>query len=149
MGWLGKHAPSIEAIAAALTAIVAVAALIGIKVQLDSADRLQLEAAARESYRGHLALAVANPAFAAPDDGCEMLVSNQAGAYAAFVDHLLYSAELTLDADSGWEAVFLDELAPHGDYLCATDAPMGDTPEIIALLTRFRTTACPATPTCR
>lgn len=66
MSWLSRNAPSIEAMAAVVTALVAAAALVGVTVQLDEADRLQKEQSAREAYRAHLALAATLPQFALP-----------------------------------------------------------------------------------
>jgi hypothetical protein len=100
MRWLSCHAPSVEAVAATVTALVAVAALIGVKFQLDEADRLQKAQSAREA---HLALAATLPQFAQPGDACQLIQSDQAGAYSAFVDHLLYSAEQMLEVSEGWE----------------------------------------------
>ncbi len=57
MSWLSRQAETIEAAAATLTALVAVAALIGVKFQLDETERLQKAQSARETYRAHLALA--------------------------------------------------------------------------------------------
>lgn len=142
MSWFGKNAASIEAIAATITAMVAVAALVGVKFQLDEADLLQQSAAARDAYRGHLALAVTYPEFAQPNDSCALLVSEKSTSYAAFVDHLLYSAELMLVTESGWDPVFLEELAPHADYLCSMGAPAGDTAQVTALLAGFRAAQC-------
>ena len=89
MSWFNRNAHAIEACAAMLTALVAVAALIGVKVQLDEADRLQREQSAREAYRAHLAMTATLPDFADPQDGCELLASPNGGSYVAFVDHLL------------------------------------------------------------
>ena len=147
MSWLSRNAPHIEAVAATVTAIVAIAAVIGVKIQLDAADDLQKAQSARDAYRAHLSLAVANPAFAQPDV-CRILAGPQAGSYAAFVDHLLYSAEQMLDASDGWDATFTDQLTPHSDYLCSNGGPIGETEDTIRLLTEFRAAECPATPTC-
>jgi hypothetical protein len=148
MSWINRHAPAVEACAAAITACVAVAALIGVKIQLDEAERLLTAAAARDAYRGHLALAVTQPGFAAPLNTCSMLENETATSYVAFVDHLLYSVELMLVSETGWDPVFLDLLAPHTDYICSAAGPVGDTPEVRALLLQFRATSCPATPVC-
>lgn len=148
MSWLVRHATAIQTISAALTALVAVAALIGIKVQLDASDQVQRAQSAREAFRSHLALATGLPAFAAPADGCGLLAADQGGAYVAFVDHLLYSAEQMLAVQDGWEASFMEELQPHAAYLCSPGAPQGDTDEMAALLGRFRQTACAGQPAC-
>lgn len=147
-GWLERNGPAIQTASAALTALVAVAALIGIKVQLDASDAIQRSQSAREAFRSHLALATGLPAFAAPADGCALLASDQGGAYVAFVDHLLYSAEQMLDVQDGWEQSFMDELRPHVAYLCSAEAPRVDSDQLAGLLNRFRQGACAAQPAC-
>ena len=124
MSWLRRNAESIEAIAASITACVAIAAFSGVFLQLQEADRIQKSTAAREAYRGHLALATTQPAFAAPADSCTTLNSDQGGAYAAFVDHLVYSADLTLAVDPSWDGIFIENLLPHAGYVC-TGWPAG------------------------
>lgn len=148
MSWLSKHATAIQTASAALTALIALAALIGIKVQLDASDDIQRAQSAREAFRSHLALATGLPAFAAPTDGCVLLASDQGGAYVAFVDHLLYSAEQMLDVQDGWEQTFLEELQPHAAYLCSAEAPHAESDQVTALLDRFRQGACTAQPAC-
>ncbi|MGB3317334.1 MAG: hypothetical protein WBB85_23365 [Albidovulum sp.] len=148
MSWLSRNAPAFEAVAATVTALVALAALVGVKIQLDEADRLQRLQSARDSYRAHLALAVEHPAFARPADACTLTASDKGAAYAAFVDHLLYSAEQMLAASDGWEETFLDQLAPHATYLCSAGGPVGETEETAEILTRFRDSACVAVPDC-
>lgn len=148
MSWLSRHAPGVEAGAAIVTACVAVAALIGVKWQLDEADRLSALQSAREAYRSHLALAVSAPQFAAPRDGCALLASDQAGAYRAFVDHLLYAAEQMLDVEQGWEPTFQAQLEQHGDYICSADAPQGETGKVQAVVQGVRRMSCPARRPC-
>jgi hypothetical protein len=146
-GW-SRHAPSIQSIATAVTALVAVAALVGVWFQIDANERIQQEQSARDTYRSHLALAVAHPTYAQPLNGCEMITSSEGASYQAFVDHLLYSAEQMLVTAKGWESTFLSDLEPHADYLCATVGPVGDTVETEVLLGQFKLDACPATPVC-
>lgn len=148
MSWFSRHSGSIEAAAALCTALVAVAALIGVKVQLDEADRLQKEQSAREAYRSHLALAATMPRFAEPADACEVLASDQGGAYTAFVDHLLYSAEQMIVVSEGWERTFLERLESHRDYICSLIGPSGETEETAELLARFKAENCTTTPSC-
>lgn len=148
MSWLSRNASSIEAAAALCTALVAVAALIGVKVQLDEADRMQKEQSAREAYRSHLALAATLPGFAEPGDACALLASDQAGSYAAFVDHLLYSAEQMLAVSEGWEPTFMAQLTSHEDYICSSEAPSGETEETAELLARFKAETCASTTSC-
>jgi len=56
-----------------MIAVVAVAALVGIKLQLDATDHLQRTQIARDAYRAHLALATTHPDFARPADGCALI----------------------------------------------------------------------------
>lgn len=149
MSWLSRHAPSIEAAAALATAVVALAALVGVKVQLDEADRLQRAQSARDTYRSHLALAATLPRFAQPQDGCALIASGEAGAYEAFVDHLLYSAEQMLAVSDGWADTYLTQLDNHHDYLCSDHGPVGESDETAQLLLRFRAQRCGAVPSCR
>lgn len=146
---ISRHAPSIEAIAATVTALVAVAALVGVTVQLDTAERIQKEQSAREAYRAHLALAASMPQFARPVDVCALMASRDGGAYIAFLDHLLYSAEQMLAVAQGWETTFVDQISPHSDYFCSAERPVGDTDETALLLSRFQQSSCPAEPTCQ
>jgi hypothetical protein len=148
MNWLRKNAEVVEAVAACITALVALSALIGVKFQLDATEKLQLAQSARDTYRTHLALAVTHADFAAPLDGCAILSSDRVGGYAAFVDHLLYSAEQMLVVEDGWEGTFMDQLSSHVDYLCSVDGPKGETEKTAALLTQFRGLECPAKPRC-
>lgn len=147
MNWFNRNAAALEAGAACVTAIVALAALIGVKVQLDEGDRLARAATARDAYRGHLALAVANPAFAQPD--LCTLDETSVVAYQSFVDHLLYSAELMLETEEGWATVFSEQLAPHAAYLCMADAPRGDTTAVISLLANFKASHCEGVTLCQ
>lgn len=148
MSWFSRNAESIEAGAAVITALVAVAALIGVKLQLDAADQVQQSQSARDAYRGHLSLAIAHPAYAAPPDTCAQLAAPDRAAYVAFVDHLLYSAEQMLRVEEGWEATFLDHLTPHQGFICSADGPVGDTTETIRLLSQFRAASCEASVAC-
>jgi len=149
MTWMSRHAPSIEAVAATVTALVAVGALVGVTVQLDAAERVQKEQSAREAYRAHLALAASMPQFARPMDVCALIASQDGGAYIAFVDHLLYSAEQMLAVAEGWETTFLDQIGPHRDYFCSVQRPVGDTDETALMLSRVQQSSCPAEPTCQ
>ncbi|MCZ4273828.1 hypothetical protein [Maritalea porphyrae] len=142
MNWFSRHANLIEAGAAAITALVALAALIGVKVQLDATDLQQRTQSARDAYRSHLALASTSPDFASPTAACQLLSSNNAGAYAAFVDHLLYSAEQMLEVEPGWEDTFVQALLPHSEYMCSEIAPTGSTLETKRLLSGFKAQYC-------
>lgn len=149
MSWFTRHSAALEAGATLVTALVAVVALLGVKWQLDEADRLSALQSAREAYRGHLVLAVGAPDFAAPADGCAVLASAKGGAYRAFVDHLLYAAEQMLSVEAGWEPTFLAEIAGHQDYFCSVEGPAGDSDAVAAVIAQFRSSGCPAKPACQ
>jgi hypothetical protein len=148
MNWLSRNAASIEAVAAIITAITAVLAVAGIALQLRAADATSRAQSAREAYAAHLALAVANPTFAAPDNACALMASAQGAAYTAYVDHLLYAAEQMVSVDIGWDATFQDALAPHAVLLCHPGHENTDSPALSLLLQGFRADICPDTPRC-
>lgn len=148
MTWLQRNAPTLEAVAAIITAMVALAALIGVKYQLDTAEHIQRATTARDTFRTHLALAATQSQFAQPD-ACDLLASDTAVSYMSFVDHLLYSAELMLETEDGWDNVFLNHLTPHAAYICGDAAPLGDTDKVAALLTKFRAQTCQSTEICK
>lgn len=148
MSWLRRNAEPIEAVAASVTALVTLGALVAISVQLEANDLVSRQQSARESYRSHLALATTNPEYASPTDTCALLESDKGGGYEAFVEHLFYSAEQMLAVEDGWQGTFEEKLIPHTPYLCMEGATRGDTPEMIALLLRFRTAQCGNAPAC-
>ncbi len=148
MKWFSRNANSIDAVAAMITALVAIAALVGIKYQLDAADLQQRTQSARDAYRSHLALASTSPTFANPTAACQLISGNKAGAYSAFVDHLLYSAEQMLEVEPGWEATFVEALQPHSHYMCSDFAPFGSTPEMKRLLGDFKGAQCAKVTAC-
>jgi hypothetical protein len=147
MTWLSRHAASIEAVAASVTAVTAILAVAGVVIQLRAADETSRAQSAREAYAAHLALAVTNPDFAAPADACTLIGSAKGAAYQAYVDHLLYAAEQMLSIESGWEPTFDASLMPHAVTLCAA-ATDGETPEMANILAKFRARICAATPVC-
>lgn len=148
MSWFSRNTKTIEAASAIVTAVVALAALVGIKVQLDAADTIQRAQSAREAYRSHLALAASMPDFALPADACKLMEGEKAGAYAAFVDHLLYSAEQMLDVEPGWEATFSSALEPHASYLCSPEGSEGSILDDSGPMSRVRQALCKTAKAC-
>lgn len=148
MNWLKRNAESVEALAACVTAAVAIAALIGVKFQLDENERIQRATTAREAYLGHLTLATSKPEFAAPQDVCDLLNSDQSASYAAFLDHLFYSAELMLETEDGWEPVFISHLEPHAPLMCSALSPHGDTEAMSLMIRSFQTRECAGIQAC-
>jgi len=128
--------------------LVAVAALIGVKIQLDENERIQRATTAREAYLGHLNLATNRPDFAEPQDVCTLLQSDKSASYLAFLDHLFYSAELMLEAEDGWEPIFIDRLEPHSQLMCSALAPAGDTNAMSKMIRDFQAAECSDVPAC-
>ena len=65
--WLERNAKALQAVAAIVTAFAALAALIGIKVQIDANMKQQQVQSARDIYREFLNLSISKPEFAQPD----------------------------------------------------------------------------------
>lgn len=147
-GWLGRNAHSIEALAAAATALVAVAALIGVKLQIDANDRIAREQSARDIYRAQLVLAIEHPTYAAPDV-CRINAEGRLPAYAAFVEHTIYAAEQMLDLEPDLAGVAAEMIEPHAAYLCTFARLEGYADHTAALIRRVRAPACePMAMTC-
>jgi hypothetical protein len=147
MTLLKRHADAIQAAAAIVTATMAVLAVFGVLAQMRAADATSRAQTAREAYAAHLALAAAMPDFAAPEDACTLLSSAKGAAYEAYVSHLLYAAELMVEAEAGWTDTFQTALEPHAVLICR-DGGAGETDDMAALLDGFRSDACPAVPPC-
>jgi hypothetical protein len=141
--WLEEHAQALQGCAAAVTALAAVAALIGVKVQIDASAQLQREQSARDIYREYLNLSISKPEFADPDY-CALKDSANAVAYEDYVEYLLYTAEQTVSASPDWEPTMMDSLARHRDYLCGQNDLHAGAPEIRDLIRRFRAQSCGA-----
>ena len=117
------------------------------KVQLDTAERLQQSQSARDIYRGFLTLSVTHPEYAEPDF-CAISDGPNLPAYEAFVEYMLYTAEQVVAMDVEWGPVFENAFAAHAPYFCADADWSGYTEDVAALITRLRATACPAPVTC-
>lgn len=150
IGWLEKHATALQAVTGIITMLVAIGALIGVKVQIDATERIQRAQSARDIYREFLNLSIGKPEFATPDY-CAIKDAKEHGAYENYVQYLLYTSEQLLTADEGWEATMSAHLTPHRELLCSDASWEGDTSEVRALVSRFRAKHCsgfkPACPT--
>lgn len=146
--WLERNAKALQALGALVTMVAAVAALIGVKVQIDASARQQREQSARDIYREYLNLSIAKPELADPDY-CAIKGTPNESAYEDYVDYLLYTSEQVLAALPDWQPTINERLLPHREYLCATKGMIDDTPEVEVLLDRFRAKYCKsATPPC-
>lgn len=147
LGWIERHVAAVQALATIATMLIAIAALVGVKAQIDAAARQQREQSARDIYREFLSLSVARPEFARPDY-CAIAGSAQEPAYEAYVDYLLYTAEQAIAADAGWDATFARSLAAHRAYICAADDWSDYGADVRRLIDRAGGSRCAAVPAC-
>jgi hypothetical protein len=146
--WLKRNASAVEAGSALATAVVAIAALVGVKLQIDASDRAQALQSARSAYLAQQALSVQYPKFANPEDACALLASPDGAAYEAYVTHLLFTAEQTLAVQTGWERTFDYEMQPHATYICGNLEQINATAELHELMGSFAAAHCAAVPAC-
>lgn len=147
MRWLTRNAEALQAIGALLTAAVAIAALVGVKWQLDAAERISQAQSAREIYRDFVALSLANPDLSAPGL-CPEFTDRQATQYEHFVEYMLYTAEQVIEADPIWTDTFEGVLDPHTTYFCASSGWDGYTDPVNRLIVRLRVSNCGMLPAC-
>lgn len=117
MSWLDKHSNAVQAIAAIFTVMIAVSALIGVKVQIDASAKNQREQSARDIYREFLTLSISRPEFSEPDY-CTIKGTPPEAAYKNYVDYLLYTSEQMLAVSPDWESALAEHLEAHAQYLC-------------------------------
>ena len=148
MSWLSRHAHAIEALAASITAIVALLALVGVKLQIDAAAELQAQQSARDIYRGFLELSIAQPQFSQPQP-CTGITGPEDPGYTAYLDYLLYTSEQVIALDNGWGPVMEHWLVRHSSQLCTIDDAVGwVTPEVADLISGLKARHCATAPAC-
>jgi hypothetical protein len=146
--WLGKNQQPIQASAAILAALLAIATVAGVKWQMDATARLQKEQSARDIYREYLNISIAKPEFAQPDY-CALSASPQFAAYESYVAYLLYAGEQVLVLGDGWPDVLHGEIERHSGYLCSADYQATDyDPAVAAVVGRVRAEQCEAIQPC-
>ena len=139
--WLESRAKAIQALGVIVTMFAALAAVIGVKLQIDANARQQREQSAREIYREYLALSIARPEFSNPDF-CAIDGTASEGAYEDYVEYLLYTSEQVLDAMPQWEPTLAARLTPHTALLCG-EADWGEeAPPVQAMIRRFKAKSC-------
>jgi hypothetical protein len=141
--WLESHAKALQAMGAIVTMFAAVAALVGVKVQIDASARQQREQSARDIYREYLNLSISKPEFSNPDY-CAITGTANEGAYEDYVEYLLYTSEQVLAAMPDWEPTLSARLTPHKELLCSDTSWIGDVPEVQGMIQRFRAKQCKA-----
>jgi hypothetical protein len=139
--WLETRAKALQAMAAIVTMTAAVAALVGVKVQIDANARQQREQSARDIYREYLNLSISKPEFSNPDY-CAIQGTANEGAYEDYVEYLLYTSEQVLAAMPDWEPTLSARLTPHKQLLCSEANWNEETAEVRAMIQQFRTTQC-------
>jgi hypothetical protein len=147
MNWLHRHSNAIQALAALLTCVLALVALIGVKFQVDAASKIQREQSAKEIYRELLNLSIANPEYASPDY-CALKQSPKFTAYESYVDYLLYTSEQVIDMDPAWIDSMEKHLAEHVDYLCSQTDDDDNAPDVAEMLRGFKSKFCKGASAC-
>jgi hypothetical protein len=141
IGWFDRHGNAVQGIAAMATALIALSALIGVKVQIDAAAKTQQEQSARDIYRDFLSLSISKPEFSEPDY-CAIKGGPQEAAYKNYVDYLLYTSEQMLSVSSEWGGALSEHLAAHEQYLCGVSDWSGHPENVEALVTRVKSKVC-------
>ena len=147
MRWLERHSQALQALGALLTAVFALVALLGVKLQLDTTERISREAQARDIYRSYLSLSINTPQFASPGQ-CPSFNETELGAYYTYVEYLLYTAEQVTAMDASWAETFEVALSDHLAFICTEDDWNGYTDEVAALIRRTQAANCADRPIC-
>ena len=120
MNWLTRYAAPLEALAALITAGVALAALIAIPWQIRATGQLQAEQSARDIYREFVALSVQKPQFAEPEYCTLKDDSNGLTAYSYYLEYLFYTTEQVSDISDDWVPVMSNHLGKHAEFIGIT-----------------------------
>lgn len=136
-----ENAPAIQALAAVLTVLLAIGALVGVKAQIDASARIQREQSARDIYREFLNLSISRPELSEPDY-CSVINGPLSSAYADYVDYFLYTSEQVLAADEGWKPSLMDRLELHRDYLCTIENTSLYSDDVHRMITEFKSKRC-------
>jgi hypothetical protein len=146
-GWFSRHAAAIQSIGTILTALIAIAALVGVKWQIDASARIQQEQSARDIYREFLSLSISRPEFSQPNY-CAIRSTPQAPAYESYVEYMLYTAEQLIHVAPDWTPVFESYLSDHRVFICQTEDWNGYTEAVSTLIDAYRARACSAKTEC-
>jgi hypothetical protein len=145
--FLDRHTGTVQALTAIMTVLIAIGALVGVKMQINASERVQREQSARDIYREFLALSISRPEFSQPNY-CAMIETPQEAAYENYVEYFLYTAEQAIAANSDWEPVFSDGLKVHADYICAVEDWSGYSDDVRALITKYKAHGCDKAKAC-
>jgi hypothetical protein len=147
MNWINRNGEGLQAIGGIITALIALVALIGVKVQIDASERLQQAQSARDIYREFLNLSIQYPQFAEPDY-CRLTAPGVKNGYADYVGYMLYTSEQVLEMDEAWQSVVADLLETHGAAICAIGDLETYSPAVSAMIAGFQAESCKAIPPC-
>lgn len=139
--WLERNAKLIQLFTAVASALLALVALYGIKIQIDASSRLQAQQSARDIYREFLNLSIGKPEFSEPNTQA-LKASPQWPAYQNYVDYMLYTAEQVLNVTPDWEPVMEEHMAAHQDYLCTMTDLSGYAPQVAKMVGDFQKSEC-------
>lgn len=148
MEFLNRNAGAVQAFAAIITVVLALAALIGVKIQIDAADSIQRAQSARDIYREYLSLAINKPEFAKPDY-CKLTGTPQESGYEHFVEYMLYTAEQTISVDPGWADSFMHDFNEHRQYICMINDDAGYSDAVFGLVKTFQEATCKTVQPCK
>jgi hypothetical protein len=138
---LQEYAPAIQAACAIITALLTLAAVVGVKLQIDASARQQREQSARDIYREYLNLSISRPELADPDY-CKLMSGPQQEAYMSYVEYLIYTSEQLLASDPEWESGLSIRLNDHRQQLCQIEDWSPYTPSVQGMMTRFQAKSC-------
>ncbi len=141
MQWLNRNGNAVQAMAGTLTALIAIAALIGVKVQIDANERAQREQSARDIYREFLNLSISQSKFSAPQY-CAMVGTVDEPGYDNYIQYLLYASEQILASFPEWEATMASHMRGHREVFCSENDWTGDTQAVQAMIKRFQAKNC-------
>jgi hypothetical protein len=147
MDFFNRYAGAVQAISGLLTVALAAAALIGVKLQIDAADRIQRAQSARDIYREYLAMAINKPEFAKPDY-CAIVNTAQQTGYEYFVEYMLYTAEQTISTDPEWSNQFSEAFEDHAEFICNLKNSSHFDEPLASLLQSFKNLRCQAVAPC-
>ena len=139
--WLETNFKALQALAAIVTMLAAVAALVGVKLQIDANARQQREQSARDIYREYLNLSISKPEFSNPDY-CAIEGTAVERAYEDYVEYLLYTSEQVLSAMPDWEPALSARLTPHKELLCSESDWGEETMAVQMMIRRFKAKQC-------
>lgn len=141
VAWFDKHGTALQGVGSILTILIAAGALIGVKVQIDAAARIQQEQSARDIYREFLNLSISKPEFTDPDY-CAIKDGPQEAAYQNYVEYLLYAAEQMLAVSPEWEQALEPQLGAHSQYICSVSDWSGYPDRVEQLVSQVKAKSC-------